>query len=95
MATEILEKSATAALDEVNRELSKIKSMVADAVDDGVRSALRAVRQGRGAAESALDDAIGDAKKAIKRNPLEAVGIVFAAAVVTGGLLALLTLRRR
>jgi len=89
MDMEILEKQA-AAVEDVLREVSKIKSIVKDAVDDGVRSALRTVKQGRDAAE----DAIEDAKKAVKRNPLEAVGIVFAAGVLIGCLAAWVGSRR-
>jgi ElaB/YqjD/DUF883 family membrane-anchored ribosome-binding protein len=63
---------------------------VKDAVDDGVRSALRSVKQGRNAAEDAIDDA----KKAVKQNPLEAVGIVFAAGVLVGCLAAWVGSRR-
>jgi len=89
MGMEILEKQAT--VEDILREMSKIKSLVADAVDDGVRSALRTVRQGRDAAEDALDDA----KRAVKQNPIEAVGIVFAAGVVAGCLAAWIGIRRR
>jgi ElaB/YqjD/DUF883 family membrane-anchored ribosome-binding protein len=92
MATEILEQSAT--MDDVLREFSKIKSVVADAVNDGMRSALRAIEKGRNAAEDAIDDAIHDAKKAVKQNPLEAVGIMFAAGVLIGGLLTWISTRR-
>ena len=89
MGMEILEKQAT--VEDILREMSKIKSLVADAVDDGVRSALRTVRQGRDAAEDALDDA----KRAVKQNPIEAVGIVFALGVVAGCLAAWIGIRRR
>ena len=58
---EILGKPAT--VDEVLREVSHIKSVVTEAVDDGVRSALRAAKQGREFAE----DTIHDATRAIKR----------------------------
>jgi ElaB/YqjD/DUF883 family membrane-anchored ribosome-binding protein len=93
MAAESLAKAAT--LDDVLHEFSKIRSMVADAVDDGVRSALRAARKGRNAAEDAYESAVDSAKKAVKQNPLEAMGIALAAIVVTGSLVAWLTLRRR
>jgi ElaB/YqjD/DUF883 family membrane-anchored ribosome-binding protein len=79
---EILEKPVS--VDEVLREVSRIKSVVTDAVDDGVRSALRTAKQGRAFAE----DTIHDAKYAIKRKPLQAAGIVFAAGVVIGSLIA-------
>ncbi len=45
MGIELLEKQAT--VEDVLREVTKIKSIVKDAVDDGVRSALRTARQGR------------------------------------------------
>ena len=79
---EILEKPAT--IDEVLREVSRIKSVVTDAVDDGVRSALRSAKQGRALAE----DTMHDARYAIKRKPLQAAGIVFAAGVVIGSVIA-------
>jgi len=79
---EVLEKPAT--VDEVLREVSRIRSVVTDAVDDGVRSALRAAKQGKAFAE----DTIQDARYAIKRNPLQAAGIVFAAGVAIGSLIA-------
>jgi ElaB/YqjD/DUF883 family membrane-anchored ribosome-binding protein len=88
MAVEILEKQAT--VDDVLREVSRIKSVITDAVDDGVQSALRAVKQGRDVA----GDAIHDAKYAIKRNPLQAVGIVFAAGVMIGSVVTWLSARR-
>jgi len=88
MAHDVLEKQVTA--DDLFREVSRIKSIVTDAVDDGVQSALRAVKQGRDAAE----DAVHDARYAIKRNPFQAVGILFAAGVLIGGLITLVTMRR-
>lgn len=88
MGMELLEKQAT--LEDVLREVSKIKSIVKDSVDDGVRSALRTLRQGREFAEDTLDDA----KRAVKQNPMEAVGIVFAVGVVAGCLAAWIGMRR-
>lgn len=78
---EILEKPAS--VDEVLREVSRIKSVVIEAVDDGVRSALRAAKQSKAFAEDTIDEA----KHAIKRNPLQAAGIVFAAGIVIGSLI--------
>lgn len=89
MPAEIFEKPAT--VEDVLREVSKMKSVVADAVDDGVRSALRAIKQGRSAAE----DAIQDTRHAVKQNPLEAMGIAFAAGVGIGVLAAWIGMRRR
>lgn len=90
MATEFLEKSS-ATVDDVFREVSRIKTVVSDAVEEGVQSAVRAIEQGRDAAE----DAIHDARRAIKRNPFQAAGIVFAAGIVTGTLLSWMASRRR
>jgi ElaB/YqjD/DUF883 family membrane-anchored ribosome-binding protein len=92
MASELLEKTPT--MDDILREFSKIKSVVEDAVDDGMRSALRAVERGRDLAEGAIDDAIHNTKKAVKQNPLEAVGIMFAAGMLVGGLLTWVCTRR-
>jgi ElaB/YqjD/DUF883 family membrane-anchored ribosome-binding protein len=88
IATELLTKPAT--VDDVLREVSRMRSVISDAVDDGVRSALRAVDHGRDVAE----DAIHDVKKAVHRNPLQAMGIVLAVGVVAGGLIAWLGSRR-
>jgi ElaB/YqjD/DUF883 family membrane-anchored ribosome-binding protein len=88
MPAEILERSAT--VEDVLREVSKLKSVVSDAVDDGVRSALKAIKQGRHAAEDAIDDA----RLVVKRNPFQALGIVFAAGMALGGLAMWLGSRR-
>jgi ElaB/YqjD/DUF883 family membrane-anchored ribosome-binding protein len=85
---EILEKPAS--VDEVLREVSRIKSVITEAVDDGVRSALKAAKQGREFAE----DTIHDARYAIKKNPLQAAGIVLAVGIVIGGLVTLLCSQR-
>jgi ElaB/YqjD/DUF883 family membrane-anchored ribosome-binding protein len=84
-----LQKPAT--VEDLMNEASKIKSAVTDAVEDGVKSALRAIKQGRDVAEDAIDDA----KRAVKRNPLQAIGIFFAAGVVTGCVVTCLGFRRR
>lgn len=80
IATEFQEKMET--IDDVRKEVSRIKSMVAEAVSDGVRPALDAIETGRDAAE----DAIHNAERATKRNPKQALGIAFAAGAVLCGL---------
>lgn len=90
MATEFMEKS-NATVDDVFREVARFKGMVTEAVEEGVESAMRAIEQGRDAA----NDAIIDARRAIKRNPLQAAGIVFAAGIVIGTLLAWVSTSRR
>ncbi len=84
-----LEKSAT--VENPLREVSKIRSMVTDAVEDGVRSASQVIRHGRYAAE----DAIEEAKHAVKQRPLQAMGTVIAAGVLAGTFLTWIGLRRR
>ena len=73
------------------REVSKIRSMVTDAVEDGVRSASQAIRHGGYAAE----DAIEEAKHTIKQRPLQAMGTVFAAGILAGTFLTWVGFRRR
>ena len=83
-----LEMPAT--IGDVVREVSKIRTTVTEAVDDGVKSAVRAIKQGRVAAEDAIDDA----RRTVKRNPLQSVGVVFAVGVLLGSVLSLLGRRR-
>jgi ElaB/YqjD/DUF883 family membrane-anchored ribosome-binding protein len=83
MAVDLLEKQA--AVEDLLNEVSRIKTIVTEAVDEGVQSALRAVKQGREVAE----DTIHDARYAIKRNPFQAMGIVLAAGIAIGSLLTL------
>ena len=83
-----LEMPAT--VEDVLREVSKIKTTVTEAVDDGVKSAVRTLRQGRDAAEDAIDDA----RRTVKRNPLQSVGVVFAVGVLVGAVISMLGRRR-
>jgi ElaB/YqjD/DUF883 family membrane-anchored ribosome-binding protein len=78
-------------VDELYREVSRIKTVVTEAVEDGVKTAVKAIKQGRHAAEDNLDDA----KHTIKQKPFEAVGIVFAVGVLIGAGLTWVGSRRR
>ena len=80
MPATLIEKAAT--LDDVLHEVSRIKTMVSEAVDDSVRSALRAARQGRNVAEDAMDDA----RHAVKKKSRQAGGVVFVSGALIGGL---------
>jgi ElaB/YqjD/DUF883 family membrane-anchored ribosome-binding protein len=82
MLAEVLEKPTT--VEDARREVSKIRSIVTDAVGDGMRSARQAIKHGRYAAE----DVIEEAQHTVKQRPLQAMGIVFATGVLAGGLLA-------
>jgi len=73
------------------REVSKIRNIVTDAVEDGVRSASQAIRHGRYAAE----DAVEEVKHTVKQRPFQSVGIAFAAGVLAGSFLTWIGLRRR
>jgi ElaB/YqjD/DUF883 family membrane-anchored ribosome-binding protein len=84
-----LEKPAT--VENSLREVSKIRSRVTDAVEDGVRSASQAIRHGRHAAE----DAIHETKRTVKQRPLQAMGTVFAAGVLAGTFFTWIGFRRR
>jgi ElaB/YqjD/DUF883 family membrane-anchored ribosome-binding protein len=78
-------------VDQVLREVSRIKEVVTEAVEDGVKQAVKAYKDGRQSA----DDIIHDTKRMVKQKPLEAVGIVFAVGVLTGALLTWAGSRRR
>jgi ElaB/YqjD/DUF883 family membrane-anchored ribosome-binding protein len=88
MAQTILENQAT--VDDIFREVNRIKTVVTEAVDDGVQSAFRAMKQGREAAE----DAVHDARTAIKRNPLQSAGVLLGVGILIGCLAAFLAGRR-
>lgn len=77
-------------VEEALREVSRIKSTITEAVEDGVRTAVKAIKQGRNTAE----DVISDARHTVRQRPFQAVGVVFGAGVLVGGLLAWLATRR-
>lgn len=89
MPVDVLEKPA--AVEDAARGVSRIRSMVTDAVEDGMRSARQAIKHGRYAAE----DVIEEAQHTVKQRPLQAMGIAFAAGVLAGGFLAWIGFRRR
>lgn len=90
MATNLKDKlDMPATLEDVLDEVSRIRTTVTEAVDDGFKTAMRAIKQGRGAAEDAIDDA----RRAVRKNPVQAVGVVFVAGLLTGFLAGWLTTR--
>jgi ElaB/YqjD/DUF883 family membrane-anchored ribosome-binding protein len=89
MPADIMENVGS--VEDVLREVSKIKSIVIDAVEDGVQSAVHALKHGRHAAEDAIDEA----RHTVKQNPFQAMGIVFAAGILTGCLFSWIGSRRR
>lgn len=89
MQAEVLEKMPSPA--QVLREVSRMKKVVSDAVEDGVKTARKAVKQGRASAEDALEEA----RHMVRKNPIETMGIVFAAGIFTGSLITWVGCRRR
>ncbi len=89
MPADVLERPAI--VEDALREVSRIESIVTDAVEDSVRSARQAIKHGRDAAE----DLIEEAQHTVKQRPLQTIGIAFAAGVLAGGILAWIGFRRR
>lgn len=81
----------TEVVEDALREASKIRSVVSDAVKDGVRTANQQLRRGRYAAE----DMFEETKHTIKQKPVEAVAIAFAAGLLVGSILACALMPRR
>lgn len=89
MPSDLLDKAPS--IDEVFREVSRIKNTVTQAVEDGFKSAVKAVEQGRRTTEDMIDDG----KRMMRRKPVEAAGVIFAAGILTGALLTWISSRRR
>lgn len=66
-----------------------LKETVADAVEDGISAAKRAVKQGRRAAEDLVDDA----EYQVKQHPLSSVGVSFGVGLGLGAVIGALLAR--
>jgi ElaB/YqjD/DUF883 family membrane-anchored ribosome-binding protein len=75
---------------EAARKTSRAASAVVDALEDGVASARRTVKEGSVAATELIDDT----KKRVKQYPVEAVAITLAVGVAAGAAIGML-LRRK
>jgi ElaB/YqjD/DUF883 family membrane-anchored ribosome-binding protein len=73
-------------IDETAQKITRAASAVADAFEDGVKTARRVAKRGEIAAEELIDDT----KKRVKNNPLESMAVIFAAGVAAGALIGLL-----
>jgi len=73
MKVEVLEKVAdvSAAAAQLGAEVGRVKEAIADAVDDGISAAKRAVKQGRHAAEDLVDDT----EYQVKQHPFRVLGV--------------------
>ena len=89
MASGLLENQAT--VEDVVREISRLKGIVTDAVEEGVESAFKTINQSRDAA----GDAIYQARRTVKQKPFQAMGVVFAAGVLVGSMVSWMGSRRR
>jgi ElaB/YqjD/DUF883 family membrane-anchored ribosome-binding protein len=81
MPSDLLENVPS--VDEVLREVSRLSTTVTQAVEDGFKTAVKAVEQGRHATE----DMISDGKRMMRRKPVESAGVIFAAGMLTGAFL--------
>lgn len=89
MQTSVAQEPAT--VEHAIREVSKIRNIVNDAMEEGVRSASQVIRRGRNAAENALEEV----KHTVKQRPFQAIGLAFAAGVFACGFLTWIGSRRR
>ncbi|MDE3187199.1 MAG: hypothetical protein KGM96_06705 [Acidobacteriota bacterium] len=89
MPANVLENAPN--LQDAFRTVTKVKAIVTDAMEDGVRSATQAIRHTRHAAEDAIDDA----KHTVRQKPFQSVGVAFAAGVLAGGLFTWVGMRCR
>ena len=88
MASDLLEKVPS--IDEVYREVSRLSTTVTQAVEDGFKTAVKAVEQGR----QATEDMISDGKRMMRRKPVESAGVIFAAGMLTGAIFTWIVSRR-
>jgi ElaB/YqjD/DUF883 family membrane-anchored ribosome-binding protein len=91
MKAEVLNKvvEVGAAAAQMGAGVERVKETVADAVEDGINTAKRAVKQGRRAAEDLVDDA----EYQVKQRPLSAVGVSFAIGLGLGAMIGILLAR--
>ena len=89
MPADVLKNMATP--EEARRQVSKVRSIVNEAVGDSVRSASRVIKHGRLAAEDLIDEA----EHRVKQQPFRSVGVAFASGVLAGALLTWIGFSRR
>lgn len=77
--------------EEAFRQVSKVRSIVSEALGDSVRSASRAIKHGRMAAHDLMDEA----EHSVKRQPFRSVGVAFASGLMAGALLTWIGFSRR
>ncbi|HSO75022.1 MAG TPA: hypothetical protein VLU47_09300 [Blastocatellia bacterium] len=80
---------AGAQVSELGHQAGRLKSVAAEAIEDGRAAARRAVKRGYNRAEDLMDDAA----HRVKKSPLQSVGFCFGVGVLIGAIFARL-LRR-
>ena len=82
MKSTVFALDTAAKLAEAGCDAERIKVAFTEAAEDGIKSAKRAVRNGRMAVEDFIDEAVF----AVKRNPLKSIAVTFGAAFGIGAL---------
>jgi len=92
MKAEVLDKvkAVNAAAAQVEAGVGRVKETVVDGFEDGIKTAKRAIRQGRRAAEDFVDDA----EYQVKKHPFSAVAISFGVGLGLGSVIGLLLARK-
>jgi len=88
MQNEMLEKTIEVR-DQLGSEVKRVKESVADAVDNGIVAARRAVKQSRRAAEDLVDGA----EYRVKQHPFSALGVTFGIGMGLGAAIGILLAR--
>jgi hypothetical protein len=82
MKSTVFAFDTAAKLAEAGCDADRLKVALTEAAEDGIKTAKRAVRNGRMAAEDFMDEALF----VVKRNPVKAIAITFGAAFGLGAL---------
>ena len=90
MAQSVLEQAGEKAA-EAAHKASRAASAAADALEDGLSSARRAAKQGGYAVAEFFDNT----KRSVKRHPIEAIVVTFAAGIAAGTLIGWIMKRRQ
>ena len=90
MKSAVFALNTAAKLAEAGCDAGRLKAAFAEAADDGIKTAKRAVRNSRMAAEDFLDQGVF----AVKRNPVKSIAITFGVAFGMGVFASWLAVRK-
>ncbi len=74
-----------------SKEAQRLKEIISDAVEDGLRTARRTMKQGQEFAEETMDEAL----HTVKKYPMQTVAVTFGVALAAGLFLGWLASRDR